>query len=84
MKRKQPTVRLTLLGLVIAMTLPAILLACVSDVPSATPASGVAKILLANTSPETDREALVALYNATEGENWANNENWLSDVPLDE
>ena len=84
MKRKQPTGRLTLLGLVIAMALPAILLACVSDVPSATPASGEAMLLLANTSPETDREALVALYNATEGENWANNENWLSDVPLDE
>ena len=30
-----------------------------------------------------DREALVALYNATDGDNWANNENWLSDEPLD-
>ena len=29
-----------------------------------------------------DKEALVALYNATDGENWANNENWLSDEPL--
>ena len=26
-----------------------------------------------------DREALVAFYNATDGENWVNNENWLSD-----
>ena len=25
------------------------------------------------------REVLVALYNATDGENWVNNENWLSD-----
>ena len=33
-------------------------------------------------SIETDRAALVALYNATDGENWANNENWLSDRPL--
>ena len=30
-----------------------------------------------------DKEALIALYNATDGENWANNENWLSDEPLD-
>ena len=30
----------------------------------------------------TDRAALVALYNATSGDNWANNDNWLSDKPL--
>ena len=30
----------------------------------------------------TDRIALVALYNATDGPNWVNNENWLSDRPL--
>ena len=36
------------------------------------------------TSPETDREALVALYNATGGPNWTRNNNWLSDVPIGE
>ena len=30
----------------------------------------------------TDREALVALYNATDGANWLNSANWLSDAPL--
>ena len=35
----------------------------------------------ASGSAETDREALVALYNATDGENWRNNANWLSDAP---
>ena len=30
----------------------------------------------------TDRAALVALYHATGGDNWTNNENWLSDAPL--
>ena len=30
----------------------------------------------------TDREALVALYNATGGPNWTDNTNWLSDEPL--
>ena len=31
-------------------------------------------------SPE--RPVLVALYNATDGANWVNNSNWLSDAPL--
>ena len=31
-----------------------------------------------------DRNALVALYIATDGANWANNTNWLSDRPLSE
>ena len=35
-------------------------------------------------SVETDREALIALYNATDGANWTNNENWLSGNPLGE
>ncbi len=30
-----------------------------------------------------EREALIALYNATGGANWKNNDNWLSDGPLD-
>ena len=29
-----------------------------------------------------DRDILVALYNATDGANWTNNTNWLSDEPL--
>ena len=31
---------------------------------------------------ESDREVLVALYNATNGAQWENNTNWLSDKPL--
>ena len=31
---------------------------------------------------EGDRAALVALYNATDGENWTNNTKWLTDAPL--
>ena len=33
-------------------------------------------------TPQGDREALVALYNATGGPNWRNNHNWLSNAPL--
>ena len=36
---------------------------------------------LLQASLETDREALVALYNAADGPNWSNNRNWLSDEP---
>ena len=39
---------------------------------------------MAQTPPETDREALVALYNATGGPYWDRNDNWLSDVPISE
>ena len=31
-----------------------------------------------------DRDVLVALYNATDGPNWANNSKWLSDAPIKE
>ena len=35
-------------------------------------------------APETDREALVALYNATDGPNWANEHYWLSGASIRE
>ena len=43
-------------------------------------ASDVAEITVEN----PDRAALVALYEATDGPNWLNNENWLTDAPLGE
>ena len=50
--------------------------------PSITP-TATAEPRLAQTSPETDREALVALYNVTGGPNWTSNNGWLSgDVPI--
>ena len=45
-------------------------------------ASGTATVTVAQEN--LDRAALVALYEATDGPNWANNENWLSDAPLRE
>ena len=35
-------------------------------------------------SPATDREILVTVYNALDGPNWEDSENWLSDAPLGE
>ncbi len=34
--------------------------------------------------PSSDREALVALYNATDGPAWDDNDNWLTDEPLED
>ena len=119
------TRRLALLGIVLALALPAVLMACGGDEPDAdgeraatprtqatetasTPVTGAATATTApgaaptataapratatrapllnigRGSAETDREALVALFNATDGENWARSGNWLSDAPLDE
>ena len=41
-------------------------------------ASGVAEV----TVESPDRAALAALYTATDGPNWANNANWMTDRPL--
>ena len=41
-------------------------------------ARGTAQITVEN----PDRAALVALYNATDGPNWVDNDNWLTDAPL--
>ena len=35
-------------------------------------------------SPETDREVLAAFYEATGGDGWRDNTNWLTDAPLGE
>ena len=43
-------------------------------------ASGVAEVTVEN----PDRAALVALYEATDGPNWLDNTNWLTDAPLGE
>ena len=45
---------------------------------SAGSGQGTAEITVAN----LDRAALIALYEATDGPNWVNSENWLTDSPL--
>ena len=50
---------------------------------SAGEASGVSEITIWETSGTgTDRDILVALYAATDGPNWKDAENWLTDAPL--
>ncbi|MYB05443.1 MAG: Ig-like domain-containing protein, partial [Gemmatimonadetes bacterium] len=43
-------------------------------------ARGTAEVTVQN----PDRAALEALYNATDGPDWVNNDNWLTDAPLGE
>ena len=43
------------------------------------PARGTAEIRVWS----SDRFALVALYNATDGPNWRNSDNWLTDAPVE-
>jgi len=40
--------------------------------------------VLAQGSPATDRAALEALYDATDGPNWTDSTNWKTDAPLDQ
>ena len=50
------------------------------------PVSNIATGTTATTAGDaaTDRAALAALYNATDGANWRNNGNWLSNAPMGE
>ena len=57
-----------------AFTLIAFAAACAGPTPTPTP----------YTDASTDRAALEILYHATDGPNWTNNANWLSDRPLGE
>ena len=49
---------------------------------SSTAATATASSSVSTTTSDSDRAALVALYNATNGSNWTNNTNWLSELPL--
>ncbi len=57
-----------------------------STVGTQTLTAAVANVSLAITAHtiNPDRTALVALYEATDGPNWTNNDNWLTDAPLRE
>ena len=48
------------------------------------PANGDLTLTVAGIGPLDDRAGLTALYHATDGNNWWRNDNWLTDVPLDE
>ena len=54
-----------------------------AEITAAVTATGVAgTVTLTVLTGAASREALVALYNATDGPNWNANDNWLTDAPL--
>ncbi|MDE2899880.1 MAG: hypothetical protein OXN15_02500 [Chloroflexota bacterium] len=61
-----------------------------SPVPSPVPTPAPTSLPFVPTAVPTvivcvsNREALVAIYNATDGPNWSGNDGWLSDAPLGE
>ena len=70
-------------GRAAALTM-ALLAACGDEEVVAPPAAVVsaAESSAAVTAATSDRDILIALYNATDGPNWVNNANWLTDAPL--
>ena len=86
MTRTRTTRYVTLLRFILALALTAALAACASDEPSGGTVSDRTASTPTETpaSAETDREALVVLYNATDGGNWNRSDNRLSDAPLGE
>ena len=44
--------------------------------------TGRAQVTVVAPVPTTERDILVALYRATDGPNWVNSDNWLTDAPL--
>ena len=60
---------------------PAPKLAGATRTPTSKPATPTATATL---KPLTDREILSILYHSTNGPDWAENDNWLSDKPLDQ
>ena len=83
MLQMRPRLFPLLVALALVVLAQLMLLGCGFDAPAAPPTPRpTARPPLAHTSPETDREMLVALYNATNGPSWDNNEGWLSDEPV--
>ncbi len=64
------------------------LLAACGDEPVVAPPAAVVSAAESSASvwatPTGDRDILIMLYNATDGPNWVNNENWLTDAPMGE
>ena len=65
--------------LLTVLILAAVLSSCDRD-PA--PADDISRRQETSSCPETDRAALIALYDATGGHHWHNNSNWLSQQPL--
>ena len=73
--------RMYRLGVVTCLAVVVIVVACTGRREPAAPATTAAVGVSAACAGQ--RDALVALYNATNGDNWRGKDNWLSDSPVD-
>ena len=65
----------------------AVVAACDEESVVGPPADAVpvaASSALLSAEPTSDRDILIALYETTDGPNWLNSDNWLTDAPLGE
>ena len=70
-----------------AMILAVVVVAACDESVVAPPAALVAASppsALRSPAPASDRDILIALYETTDGPNWLNSDNWLTDAPLGE
>ena len=70
-----------------AMILAVVVVAACDESVVAPPAALVAASppsALLSPAPASDRDILIALYETTDGPNWLNSDNWLTDAPLGE
>ena len=72
----------TILGAV--MMIFAVLSCDPPTVPEVPVASGAELQSALVSSARSDRDALIAFYNATDGPNWTRNDNWLTAAPIDD
>ena len=49
---------------------------------TATAGEAAGMVSISVMAPSPDREALIAIYNATNGPNWTRQDNWLSEAPI--
>ena len=52
--------------------------------PAAAVAASLHRARCCRRNPASDRDILIALYETTDGPNWLNSDNWLTDAPLGE
>ena len=77
-------ISLCLTGPVVAVRIGMLPLCCAVAVVLAACGEPTPTVVTTGSTPTADREALAALYNATDGAKWSSNSNWLSDAPISE
>ena len=67
-----------------AVILAVVVVAACDESVVAPPVAASPPSALLSPAPASDRDILIALYETTDGPNWLNSDNWLTDAPLGE